>query len=205
MLKEIRKLNQAVSDIENASFDADSNNLADIKQSIDKLSKKVNRLYVFLKIIELVGAGVGLAIILFLTYSLVRITRYIHLYGFGTQQFKYFDWNSLLSNLFQTTFFSILISYIIFLAIDVINTLFKNETLNKFITNIGKLIVLTLLIGSPVFSLSISMNSDQLAITTSAIALFAVFSFMFKKPLSDFSESFRRLSNRLYNNKMKNK
>lgn len=109
-----------------------------------------------------------------------------HLRGFGAKQFSGFDWSSLLSNLSQTAVITLVVSEILLFLNSLIENWINETNLRKFLRSFGYIILLIFTVGSIVISFTLSMNGDQLSITASVVAFFAIFEFVFRKPFSIF-------------------
>lgn len=133
-----------------------------------------------------VSSFATLLIIIVLTSLVWFLMVHTRLNGFGAKQFVRFDWFSLLVNLSKTIPIALIISEIFVFSNVLMEDWITDDKIRNLLKNLGYIILLTFTVGSVVISFTFSMNSDQLSISASVIAFFAIFEFVFRKPLKKF-------------------
>lgn len=205
LTESLRVITQTQIDLENKIYSLDPTDqnyeelqeLKSIKNDLKNIESKLSKFNSIVKISSYIASAVLIVVIISVSFLLQNVLKNTHLRGYGARQFKNFDWLSFSYNLMSTILITLLISEIIFISLGLIDDWVKNDKVKSFMKNFGELIFLTSLIGSFVISISLSMNSDQLAISTSVIALFAVFEFVFRNRLHNLANGFVYISQRL--------
>ncbi len=165
-----------------------------------------NKVFGFMKIVSSFATLILVIVLMLLVWFLVVHT---HLNGFGAKQFVRFDWISLLINLSKTIPIALIISEIFVFINAIIEDWVTDSRIRDLLRNFGYIVLLTFIVGSVVISFTFSMNSDQLSISASVIAFFAIFEFVFRKPLKKFislsTYFYQRVQNKIFNRNRPNK
>ncbi|MCC8439213.1 hypothetical protein CRI85_02470 [Leuconostoc pseudomesenteroides] len=144
-----------------------------------------------------------------LIFLLSHFVSQTHLHGFGAKQFSGFDWSSLLINLSQTAMITLVVVEILLFLNSLIENWINEFKIRTFLRNFGYMVLLLFTVGSIVISFTLAMNSDQLSITASVIAFFAIFEFAFRKPFHNFvslsTHFYQRIQNKVFNHNKQNK
>ncbi len=184
-------------------------NMRMISNRINRQTGKLVRGRKMFSFMKYVSTFAILILVIVLTLLSWFLLVHTHLNGYGAKQFVQFDWISLLINLSKTIPIALIISELFLFINALIEDWITDNKIRNLLKNFGYIILLTFTVGSVVVSFTFSMNSDQLSITASVIAFFAIFEFVFRRPLKNFvnlsNYFYQRIQKKFFNRNRPNK